>query len=84
MVEFASGNMYGPVPALATLADLGIKKVQYYVVDKDYGDWLKKAEEHPLPLSPLPHAINWDTVWAEWAKRVQTSPPPRTVSSFLT
>ena len=47
LVEFASGNMYGPVPALASLAELGIRKVYLHLIDKDYVEWLKKAGEKP-------------------------------------
>ena len=38
VVEFASGNMYGAVPALAALADLGFVKIEYHLVDKEYAD----------------------------------------------
>ena len=72
--------MYGPVPALAALAQLGIKTVHYQLVDKDYTDWLKKVDAHPAAAHPtdaaasgpnaLPHAIDWDAVWKEWQAHV--------------
>ena len=67
--DFVDVWLSEPQPPLAALADLGIKRVEYLVVDKDYAEWLKKAEQHPLPSSPLPHAIEWDAVWADWTKR---------------
>ena len=45
--------------------------MHYHVADKDYDDWLKRAAEHPNATSPLPHAIDWETVWAEWEARVK-------------
>ena len=46
VVEFASGNMYGPVPTLAALAELGISRVEYHLVDKECG--LRRT----VPLQP--------------------------------
>lgn len=69
LTEFASGNMFGPVPALHALASLGVREVSLHLVDKEYVEWLKLANEHPRPGS-LPHAIDFDAVWKEWRLRV--------------
>ena len=86
VVEFAAGNMYGPVPALAALAELGVKSVSLALVDKDYTEWLKKAEGHPAAApghgggagvgGGLPHAIDWGRVWKEWEGRVREAARP--------
>ncbi|KAL3927836.1 MAG: hypothetical protein SGPRY_002650 [Prymnesium sp.] len=69
LTEFASGNMFGPVPALHALASLGVREVSLHLVDKEYVEWLKLANEHPRPGS-LPHAIDFGAVWKEWRLRV--------------
>ena len=78
--------MYGPVPALASLAELGIRKVYLHLFDKDYVEWLKKAGEKPAATeSPegggeggMPHGIDWVTVWKEWEARVKEAATPHT------
>ena len=76
--------MYGPVPALASLAELGIRKVYLHLIDKDYVEWLKKAGEKPAAKeSPeggggMPHGIDWVTVWKEWEARVKEAATPHT------
>jgi hypothetical protein len=76
VVEFASGNMYGAVPALAALADLGFVKIEYHLVDKEYDAWLKTASLHPAPESGLPHAIDFAAVWKAWEQQVNDAARP--------
>ncbi|KAL1524290.1 hypothetical protein AB1Y20_019193 [Prymnesium parvum] len=74
LTEFASGNMFGPVPALHSLAQLGVREVRLHLIDKEYADWLRLAAEHPAAPPPrgaaLPHAIDFGSVWDEWRRRV--------------
>lgn len=67
--------MFGPVPALHTLAQLGVQEVTLHLVDKEYVEWLKMASEHPAKpstgISTLPHAIDFESIWAEWEIRVR-------------
>ena len=85
LVEFASGNMYGPVPALAALAELGVRRVSLALIDKDYVEWLRKASAHPAAKtanggsgvgSTLPHAVDWSHAWKEWESRVREAVRP--------
>ena len=82
IVEFASGNMYGPIPALAALADLGVRSVRYQLVDKEYDAWLKTAAEYPFappaatPSAQLPHQIDFGALWKAWEGSVHATAEP--------